>query len=64
MTSAPAPAPPRPITLVAGGDVTLGAHATGRGKVVVRIWRPDTTAVTVLVAGEEPAVEMDGGDSA
>ncbi|MEA3019988.1 MAG: 1,4-alpha-glucan branching enzyme, partial [Actinomycetota bacterium] len=31
----------------------LGAHPVGRGKVIVRVWRPDSTAVTILVDGRE-----------
>jgi 1,4-alpha-glucan branching enzyme len=43
--------------LVAGthGDPhsVLGAHAVGRGRVAVRVWRPEATGVTVVVDGVE-----------
>ena len=36
----------------------LGAHVVGRSRIAVRVWRPDATAVTVLVDGREAPAEL------
>jgi 1,4-alpha-glucan branching enzyme len=44
----------------AGPHGFLGAHSVGAGRVAVRVWRPDSTAVTVLVDGaEHEATQVD-----